>query len=222
MSSLRGIRVAVIGGGLSGLVAARELSKHQADVHLVEARSRLGGRLWTLRDDSFSTEPVELGGEFIDQSHDAVRELAREFGLQLTRVIRGGFGLALEVNGRLRIHKTQKPIWQAFKRALQQDADAFEETGCDWTSSIASALARRSVDDLLRARRASAEVHAMAEALRGFFAADAIVLSALVGIELSMEATDPGHVPVSRVKGGNDLLVNGLARTKNVVFGMQR
>ena len=222
MSSLRGIRVAVIGGGLSGLVAARELARLQADVHLIEARSRLGGRVWTLRDDSFSTEPVELGAEFIDQSHEAVRTLARDLGLELTRVVRDGFGLALEVNGRLRLHKTQKTIWQAFKRALRADAAAFAETGCDWNSTIAAALASHSLDDLLRARKASAEVRAMAAAMRGFFAADSDALSALVGIELSMEDTDPGHVPMSRVKGGNELLINGLAKTRNVLFSMQR
>src|SRR5919106_2596394 len=125
MSSLRGIRVAVIGGGLSGLVAARELAKQQADVHVIEARSRLGGRVWTLRDDSFSTEPVELGAEFIDQSHETIRSLAREHGLELTRVLRGGFGMALEVNGRLRIHTAPTAIWKGFKRALQNDAVAF-------------------------------------------------------------------------------------------------
>lgn len=222
MPSLRGIRVAVIGGGLAGLVAARELAKQQAAVHLIEARERLGGRVWTLRDESFSTEPVELGGEFIDNTHTELRTLARDLGLTLTRVVRDGFGLALEVDGTFRIFNTQDAIWHAYKKALKQDADAFEQTECDWNSTIAAALARHSLDDLLRARRAPAEVIAMASALRGFFAADSEALSALVGVELTMADWDPGHVPMSRVKGGNDLLVNGLARTKNVVFSMQR
>lgn len=178
MSSLRGIRVAVIGGGLSGLVAARELSKQQAVVHVIEARSRVGGRVWTLRDDSFSTEPIELGGEFIDGSHKPMRDLARECGLALTRVIRDGFGLALEVKGRLRLHTKQKSIWRGFQGALEDDVDAFEETGCDWNSTIAAALA--------------------------------------------MEEIDPGHVSHFRVKGGNDLLVNALARGKNTIFSFER
>jgi monoamine oxidase len=222
MSSLRGVSVAVIGGGLAGLVAARELAKRQAAVHVIEARSRLGGRVSTLRDDSFLTDPIELGGEFIDASHDEIRTLARELGLELTRVLRDGFALALEVDGKLRIHTNQKTIWRGFKRALQHEADLHGETECDWNSTIAAALGRHSLDELLRARHASEDVLAMAAALRGFFAADSDALSALVGVELSMEQTDPGHVPHSRVKGGNDLLVNGLARTKNVIFSMQR
>jgi monoamine oxidase len=222
MSSLRGIRVAVIGGGLAGLAAARELSKQQAIVQVIEARSRVGGRVWTLRDDSFSTEPIELGGEFIDGSHKPMRDLARECGLELTRVLRDGFGMALDVNGRLRIHNVQKSIWRGFRRALANDVEAFEETGCDWNSTIAAALARHSLDDLLRARRASADVRAMAAALRGFFVADSDVLSALVGVELAMEDIDPGHVSHFRVKGGNDLLVNALARGKNMMFAFER
>jgi monoamine oxidase len=222
MSSLRGIRVAVIGGGLAGLVAARELSKQQAVAHVIEARSRVGGRVWTLRDDSFSTEPVELGGEFVDGSHQPLRDLASECGLALTRVIRDGFGLALEVDGRLRIHNTQKNIWRGFRRALADDVEAFEETDCDWNSTIAAALARHSLEDLLRARRASADVRAMAAALRGFFVADSDALSALVGVELAMEEVDPGHVSHFRVKGGNDLLVTALARGKNLMFSFER
>lgn len=222
MSSLRGIRVAVLGGGLAGLVAARELSKQQAVVHLIEARSRLGGRVWTLRDDDFSSEPVELGGEFIDQSHDEICSLTRDLGVELTRVVRDGFGLALEIDGRLRVYNTQQDIWRGFKRALQPDASAFEETECDWNSTIAAALARRSLDELLRARNASAEVRALAVALRGFFSADSDALSALVGVELSLEDDDPGSVAMSRVKGGNDLFVNALARTRNVIYSMQR
>jgi monoamine oxidase len=222
MFSLRGVRVAIVGGGLSGLVAARELTKQHASVHIIEARPRLGGRVWTLRDDSFAADPVELGGEFIDGSHEAMRTLARDLGLKLTRVIRGGFGLALEINGRMRIHNSQQSIWRGFKRALAQDVDAFERAGCDWNSTIAQALAKRSLDELLRTRRASADVLAMAAALRGFFVADSDALSALVGVELAMEDTDPGHVPHFRIEGGNDLLINALARGREVMVTFQR
>ena len=222
MSSLRGVRVAVIGGGLSGLVAARALAKQQASVHIIEARPRLGGRVWTLRDDSFSADPVELGGEFVDGSHEGMRALVRDLGLKLTRVVRRGFALALEINGRLRIHNSQQSIWRGFKRALAADAAAFEEVGCDWNSTIAHVLAAHSLDELLRARGASDDVLAMAAALRGFFVADSDALSALVGIELGMEDTDPGHVPHFRIEGGNDLLINALARGREVMVTFQR
>ena len=222
MARLRGVRVAVAGGGLSGLVAARDLTREGADVHVIEARERFGGRVWTLREDDFSTEPVELGGEFIDGEHSAIRDLARELRLELTRVVRAGFGLALEINGRLRIHNTQQPVWRAFQKALRGPADAFEQVECDWQSTVAAAIASHTLDDLLQARGASAEVRAMAVALRGFFAADSDALSALVGVELAMEDTDPGHVTHFRIKGGNDLLVNALTRDRGTRFLLRR
>ena len=44
------VEVAVIGGGAAGLSAARKLAAHRIDCLIVEARSRLGGRAYTVRD----------------------------------------------------------------------------------------------------------------------------------------------------------------------------
>jgi monoamine oxidase len=221
-SALGGTRVVVVGGGLAGLTAARDLARQGAEVRVVEARDRLGGRVWTLRDDEFSREPIEAGGEFIDGDHTAIRELARELDVAVVRVIRGGFGLALDIEGKLRIHATQQTIWKAFKRALARDAKALQSGECNWNGSVAAAAGQRSLDALLRARNARPDVRAMAAALSGFFLADSDALSALVGVELSMEDTDPGHVPLYRVRGGNDLLINALARDKNLRFSLRR
>jgi monoamine oxidase len=221
-SHLRGTRVIVVGAGLAGLTAARDLGRAGAEVRVIESRERLGGRVWTLRDDDFSTEPVEAGGEFIDGDHTAIRQLARELDVSLVRVIRSGFGLALETDAGLKTYSTQSTIWQGFRRALKREAAAFETDRRSWNGSVAAAVAQRSLDALLRARNARPEVRAMAAALRGFFLADSDVLSALVGVELSMEDTDPGDVPLYRVRGGNDLLINALARNKNVTFSLRR
>ncbi|MEU1734724.1 FAD-dependent oxidoreductase [Streptosporangium sp. NPDC020145] len=45
----RGVRVAVIGAGVSGMVAALELSAAQYDVRVFEAQERVGGRIRTYR-----------------------------------------------------------------------------------------------------------------------------------------------------------------------------
>ncbi len=201
-----------MGAGLSGLVAARELSRGGADVIVLEARERLGGRVWTIRSDAFDGSPLEAGGEFIDGEHAAIRRLARDLNLDVVRVVRGGFGLALERNGRVRVHGSQRSIWRDFKRALSKDAAAFKDVDCDWGSSIAAAIAGRSLDELLKLRGATADVLAMARALRGFFLADSDQLSALIGVELSMEDANPSHVPRFRISGGNDQLVVGLTR----------
>ena len=61
----------------------------------------------------------------------------------------------------------------------------------------------------------------MAQGLRGFYLADADQLSALPGVELAMQPTDPGHVTLSRIKGGNDRLVEELAARKGLKISLQ-
>lgn len=56
--------VVVIGAGAAGLAAAARLGEAGCSVLLLEARDRIGGRIWT-RDEPTLTEPIELGAEFI-------------------------------------------------------------------------------------------------------------------------------------------------------------
>lgn len=209
---LKGQRVIVVGAGLAGLVAARDLTAGGAEVQVIEARSRLGGRVWTVKDSDISDAPLELGGEFIDGEHRAIRALCKELRLDLQPVLKEGFGLALDVNGRVQLFNGQRPIWSEFRKALTREAAAFRATGCDWDSTAAQAIGRHSLQSVLAARGATRQVIAMAQALRGFFLIDADGLSALVGVELSMQPTDPGHVTLSRIKGGNDRLVDALVK----------
>ena len=51
-SQLSGVTVAVVGAGLAGLAAARDLERHGAHVTVIEARDRVGGRVHTIRQDS--------------------------------------------------------------------------------------------------------------------------------------------------------------------------
>jgi monoamine oxidase len=215
-ATLKGARVLVVGGGLAGLTAARGLIDRGADVHLLEARQRLGGRVWTVRDEGFDEVPLEAGGEFIDGEHEDIRALCADLGLTLQHILREGFGLALDLRGRVQLYKGQRPIWNEFKQALAREAEMFRAADCDWSSTAASAIGRHSLDALLGAHQASPDVRAMVQGLRGFFLADSDQVSALVGVELAMQPRDPGHVTLSRIKGGNDRLVEKLAARKGL------
>jgi len=57
------IDVVVIGAGMAGVTAARELVRAGHSVIVVEGRDRIGGRVWSIRD--FCSDPVEAGAEFI-------------------------------------------------------------------------------------------------------------------------------------------------------------
>src|SRR5262245_19559822 len=55
--------IIVVGAGIAGLSAARTLAKAGYDVVILEARNRLGGRMWTSR--AWPESPVDLGGSWI-------------------------------------------------------------------------------------------------------------------------------------------------------------
>ena len=56
--------VIVIGAGAAGLIAAGELIEAGQRVTLLEARDRIGGRIWTRREPGIAV-PIELGAEFV-------------------------------------------------------------------------------------------------------------------------------------------------------------
>jgi monoamine oxidase len=77
-------RVAVVGGGIAGLVAAYRLRQAGLrDVTVYEANRRTGGRMLSGRNLVGQGSLVELGGSFINTDHTDMLALAREFGLAL-------------------------------------------------------------------------------------------------------------------------------------------
>ena len=72
--------VIVIGAGVSGLTAAIDLASHGVDVQVLEARSRLGGRIAT---GDVAGLPVETGGEFLDAVDGPLARLLAALGVEL-------------------------------------------------------------------------------------------------------------------------------------------
>ena len=73
--------VVVLGAGLAGLSAARDLVRGGADVLVLEARSRVGGRVEQVTLDDGRI--VQLGGEVVGNGHTAYQQLVAELGLTL-------------------------------------------------------------------------------------------------------------------------------------------
>ena len=72
------VDVAVVGGGLAGLTAARELGRRGRSVVLLEGRDRLGGRAWV---SSFAGVDVEMGGAFVHWTQPHLWAEVTRYGL---------------------------------------------------------------------------------------------------------------------------------------------
>jgi monoamine oxidase len=79
-AAAKGTRVLVIGAGFAGLASAFELQGMGYDVEVLEARSRVGGRVLTFRD-WIPGKLVEGGAELIGSNHLTWLRYAAHFGL---------------------------------------------------------------------------------------------------------------------------------------------
>ncbi len=77
------VDVIVVGGGLAGLTAARELGRRGRSVLLLEARERLGGRVWV---SSFAGVDVEMGGAFVHWSQPHLWAEVTRYGLGIVEL----------------------------------------------------------------------------------------------------------------------------------------
>src|SRR5690242_15699889 len=89
--------VVVIGAGAAGLAATARLTGAGRSVLLLDARDRIGGRVWT-RHEPGLTVPVELGAEFIHGEAHATRQWIQRAGRGSHETLESHFRL---INGKL-------------------------------------------------------------------------------------------------------------------------
>jgi monoamine oxidase len=76
-------RIVILGAGLAGLNAAYQLKKRGLASTVYEARSRVGGRVHTVRDVFGPGSLTEMGAEFVNSNHADMLSLAEDFGIGL-------------------------------------------------------------------------------------------------------------------------------------------
>lgn len=90
--------VVIVGAGAAGLTAANELRKAGLSVAVLEARDRIGGRLWT---DVIDGAMLEIGGQWVSPDQDALIETIEELGLATYSRYREGDSVYIGPGGEL-------------------------------------------------------------------------------------------------------------------------
>ncbi|MFE6997381.1 flavin monoamine oxidase family protein [Microbacterium sp. NPDC057659] len=90
--------VVIIGAGAAGTTAANKLRQAGLTVAVLEARDRVGGRLWT---DVIDGAMLELGGQWVSPDQDALKETIEELGLETFSRYREGDNVYVGPDGTL-------------------------------------------------------------------------------------------------------------------------
>lgn len=220
-------RVIVLGGGLAGLCAAYELQALGHSATVLEAQTRPGGRVRTLREPFAPGLYTEAGPETIPGVHDLTQHYARTFGLTLLPTSVPGTRSFLFVRGRRIVASDTTAVWPYDltddERALGRaglfrkylDAATQEAKTAGFPKQTVQAL--KTFDAYtpgawLRSRGASAGA---AELLALGFGADFGSAASFLLHGLNSQGASISY----RVEGGNDRLPAEFARRVDIRYG---
>jgi monoamine oxidase len=184
--------VVVIGSGSSGLACSSKLREAGLSLVVLEARSRLGGRVFTEHPTDLET-PIELGAEFIHGEAPPIRDLAAAFRLPTVDIADHRL---IRRNGRL---VKRDDFWERIGRAMKR-LDAHRTPDRSFAQALA---ANKSVP---AADRASAK-----QFVEGYHGADTAIVSERALADGGWPEGDAREERVGRMLGGYDRLIERLA-----------
>lgn len=159
---MRGKSVVVVGAGFAGLTAAWWLAHHGFHVIVLEARNRVGGRVWT-HDNGKKRQMIERGGELIGRNHPTWLRFASRFGFGLSLITPDDdypdLDSPMRVNGRPLDSKEQEKTFNAMTAAyvtLNHDA-AQIHAHTPWTAPRAKEWDQRTVEMWIQALKHCSE-----------------------------------------------------------------
>lgn len=127
------MRVLVIGAGLSGLVAATEAQDAGHDVVVLEARDRVGGRVFTMREGLVGGQFADIGAEIIYHGQNNIADLCAKHGVEMT----AEFSLGTDVpdllfHGRRLSRSAAAEIADELREAVRRTPPAPYESVAQW------------------------------------------------------------------------------------------
>jgi monoamine oxidase len=185
--------VVVIGAGVAGLAAARRLREHGVRCTVLEARNRVGGRVFTARD-ARTPLPIELGAEFVHGDATELRDIARDAGLTVMDIVGDRWSAA---HGRMRCIPD---FWERVDRVLGK-AKASREPD----RPLSALLAERP-----GGRRFARDRTLTRQFVEGFHAAELHRISERSVAEGGNPGSDPAEQRMGRVIDGYDSVVDWL------------
>jgi monoamine oxidase len=153
-SALADVEVAIVGAGLSGLVAAQQLTAQGRSVLVVEARDRVGGRTWSR---PLRGIAVDGGAQWIGGTQTQVRALATQLGIAVFPRYLEGDTVARVAGTTVRVARNlpEDPAAVAIRTRLENMAQRIP-LDAPWNAANARALDAITVGQWLRQQRAPA------------------------------------------------------------------
>ena len=187
------MKVLVVGAGLSGLVAATEIQAAGHEVIVLEARDRVGGRVFTIREGFADGQFADIGAEIIYHGQNNIVELCAKHGVELS----DEFSLGTDVPDL--IFSGERLDRAAAAEIVNELRVAIKKTKPSHYESVAQWLRRARVSEPAELLLAAIAQSTPAAPLR---TADAQELN----VELSWGEA------YRKIKGGNDTLPRTMAR----------
>ena len=114
----------IIGAGAAGLAAGRLLHDNGVEVTILEARDRIGGRVWTSY--NLAPHPIELGAEFIHGSSVITWDYLKQYGLDTLPPIEDR-NVYAKLNGKIK--RYEKLIKRDWEEDIWDASEAWFEDG---------------------------------------------------------------------------------------------
>jgi monoamine oxidase len=177
--------VVVVGAGLAGLAAARRLVDAGAEVMVLEARDRVGGR--TLTVPAADGTPIDHGGQWIGPTQDRIAALAERVGVTTFPTYERGLNTEFR-GGRARRYggdalDGEDPMSAVEMGQAIRELEAMAATvplEAPWTAPEAQAWDSQTVESWVQARVSSGRVRNwLREVVRGTLATEARDVSLL-------------------------------------------